>query len=362
MRRLLAGAVVWALALAPCAYAAEGAQLGFMRVSSKLDASVETLGATEGAPAPLWPGRGQAGPRPVLFSGVTWSGDGRYLIAAGAVGGHEPAGAGSVELYAVPADGGAPTAIPGTSGGLYPLGMPDGESVAFLRVRGHDSEESSGNHVIKRTRSRYSIWLAHLDGASPRQLTPWASGGSETPISASPDGTTLVVRRLIADRRKSRLPRSHRETDLLDLRTGKTTALGAGVTDAVFSPDGTRLAIVKEHTFLRLHVYKTRKGEILVGGESDIYVQDLATGSLTKVTSGPASDGEPSWDPSGQRLAFIRSGEVHSEAALFGIGDSIYEVNADGSCLTAVAHEAGGGFLSPEWRPGAEHAAGPISC
>lgn len=355
--------VVGALALAPSALAAGGAELGLIRLSSKLVASVATVDGDGGMPTTLLPVAGQHGPQPFPLSSLTWSGDGRYLITTGSEAGPEPKRPSAVGLYAIPAEGGAPVAIAGTSGGLFPVGFPDGDTVAFVRILGTNSETVSGKHVIKRTRSRYSIWLASLDGGAARRLTPWRSEGSETPTSVSPDGTTLVVRRLVVDRSRRKPPRSHEQTVLLNLRTGKRTPLGRRVADAIFSPDGARLAIVKEHRFARPHERKTKSGTIRTYGETDIYVKDRLTGALTKVTSGPARDGDPAWDPSGQRLAFVRAGGGRSEASLlFGIDDSIYEVNADGSCLTRVLHQAGSAFLTAVWRPGPERAAGPIAC
>lgn len=362
MRRLLAGAVVCALMLAPSAAAAEGPQLGLLHLDSKLAASVQTLGTDGGTPATLWPAAGR-GARPFFLSSIAWSGDGRYLITTGLSGKGEADGPSVVSLFAVPVDGGAPMPILGTGGGLRPVGLPDGETVAFTRVRGHDSETVSNEGVIQRSRSQESLWLVRLDGGPSRRLTPWRSERSEFVSSASPDGRTLVVRRLTRDSRKRKPPRSHASTLFLDLDSGKETAAGRDIADAVFSPDGTRLALVKERRFARARESKSKDGGVIrSSGETNLYVRDLLTGATTKVTSGPASDGTPSWDPSGSRLAFVRLGSIKDEAGLFGIGDSVYEVNADGSCLTRVLHEASGGYLSVVWRPGAEHAAGPIAC
>jgi Tol biopolymer transport system component len=94
-----------------------------------------------------------------------------------------------------------------------------------------------------------------------------------------------------------------------------------------------------------------------------LMVEDLASGSLTQIASGGARPvGKPSWDPSGQRLSFVRYAKLGSESALFGFGDTVMEVNPDGSCPTAVLHTPGVAYLAPAWQPGTGREAGPIAC
>jgi hypothetical protein len=84
------------------------------------------------------------------------------------------------------------------------------------------------------------------------------------------------------------------------------------------------------------------------------------------------SEGRPSWDPSGQRIAFSRGpstfpaflGETDSE-----IPSRLLQINADGSCETLmfakqVRHNPffGRDFSSPAWQPGPGRGAGPIAC
>lgn len=329
------------------AAAAEGARLGLVHISSKLGASVATFDASGGQGSTLMPAPGHSTPLPFLISPASWSGDGQFLIAAALARPADESGRESgISIYAIPAEGGSPVAIPGTGRGFYPVGIPGADTVAFERVQGSDSqsvsvEAGSGKRTIHRTRSRTSIWIAHIDGGKPRQLTPWRSDGYDILTSASPDGSTLAFTKVTLDRSK-RPTRASSEARFLDLRTGGSVPVGRHIDSAAFSPDGTHLALN-------------------VG--SDIYVEDLATGALTQVTSGPGIDEYPAWDPSGQRLAFLRYGNLlGSEAAVFGVGDSIYEVNPDGSCLTRVLHEADGGFTAPAWQPGPDRGAGPISC
>jgi len=75
------------------------------------------------------------------------------------------------------------------------------------------------------------------------------------------------------------------------VRTGERRLISqrAGVNQApAFSPDGTRLAL-------------TLSGS---GGNLDIWLLDLATQQLTRLTDDPAVDTEPSWSPDGKSIYF----------------------------------------------------------
>ena len=54
-----------------------------------------------------------------------------------------------------------------------------------------------------------------------------------------------------------------------------------------FSPDGARIAFMGHD-----------------GGDYDVYVADLATGTASRLTEAPRSDGWPAWSPDGSTIAF----------------------------------------------------------
>ena len=91
----------------------------------------------------------------------------------------------------------------------------------------------------------------------------------------------------------------HRASEIVvqQLRTGerRTVSARAGVNQApAWSPDGSRLALTLSGT----------------GGNLDIYVLNLATQALTRITDDPAIDTEPVWSADGASLYFTsdRSG------------------------------------------------------
>ena len=75
--------------------------------------------------------------------------------------------------------------------------------------------------------------------------------------------------------------------------------------EPVLSPGGDRVAFVSNRD-----------------GNDEIYVLELSSGAIARLTDSPTFDFDPAWSPDGSRLAFSsdRSGETE-----------IYVMNADGS-------------------------------
>lgn len=90
------------------------------------------------------------------------------------------------------------------------------------------------------------------------------------------------------------------------------------------SPDGSRVAFSST-----------------VNGNTDIYVLEIASGVIRRITDAPEKDSAPSWSPNGQQLAFesFRDGNLE-----------IYIVNADGSAPTRLTNDPAGDS-NPVWSP-----------
>jgi dipeptidyl aminopeptidase/acylaminoacyl peptidase len=359
-------ALVAAMTAVPAALAAPGSQLGFVRNGHR-STDIEALDA-ENAFTTLVHGEPR-GVIPFPAAPPTWSGDGGSLTFVGLSSATKKGSKREAsQVYSAPADGGKPVAIPGTEDALFALGLPDGSGVAVLKARGQNSESVSTTaggheHTTSRTRSQTSLWTVGLAGGRPHRVTPWRPDEIDYPTSASPDGLTLTITKAIAISGMGSGRRKRSQAMLLDLATGRARPVGPGVLEAAYSPDGSKLAIVKDEFFPHPHVQKTEDGVSTTYGQTDIYVEDLASGVRTPVSTGPELDSGPRWDPSGERLAFVRyKTPLTFEAALLGLGDSVYEVNADGTCPTKVLYAPDEGFIGPVWRPGAEHAAGRIAC
>lgn len=127
---------------------------------------------------------------------------------------------------------------------------------------------------------RYQLLIADADGENPRVAMT-----SRQPVMSpawSPDGEWLAY---------VSFEDEVAAVFVQQLRTGERRKVSAraGHNGApAFSPDGRRLALVLGGS----------------GGNLDVYVLDLATQNLTRITTDPAIDTEPAWSADGQNLYF----------------------------------------------------------
>lgn len=281
---------------------------------------------------------------PVPFSSIAWSGDGTRIAFSG----FERSGKEALfDIYDAAADGTGVTKLPGTSDGLDAVLSPDGHTLAFARER---EREGTRPHRGKVTVFRsVSIWLLNIDSGMVSQLTPWRNDLFAFPSSFSPDGSTLAITR---DRR-------HRASAVAVRLDGSgETVLARNASDPVYSPDGTRIALItlgKRRTI-------GSKGEHLTFSPTELAVATADGSGLTKLTRTRSLELLPSWDPSGQRLAYTLFSPVLGESAILGFGDSIMEINADGSCRTKVLSVPNASLYGATWQPGPGREAGPIAC
>ena len=179
---------------------------------------------------------------------------------------------------------------------------------------------------------RYQLLIADADGENARIAMQ-----STQPVMSpawSPDGEWLAY--VSFENRVSAV-------FVQRVRTGERRQVSAraGVNGApTFSPDGKKLAL-------------TLSGST---GNLDIYVLDLGTQALTRITEDPAIDTEPAWSTDGQSLYFTsdRGGgpQIYSAPAqaggkarriTFGVSYAARaRVSPDGKMLAIVTQEASG--------------------
>jgi Tol biopolymer transport system component len=313
-----------------------------------LPSGIETVGPTGTDPAPLVGGTGEHvlqsnGDRPA------WSPDGSLLAFTDSFGELSPV------IYVVGGDGGRPRLVSKTTTLSDPVFSPDGRSLAFSTLRVVRGEFQ---RTARRADDEYGVvvdWaVMSVDVKSGRRklLTPWRRNQMLTPTSFSPDGT------LAAERVTFKRSGVQSVAVAVELGSGRETVLARDAEEPVYSPDGSRVAFIRTR-------YQKPRGPF--GNprpvHSDLLVMPSAGGEPAKIAGIRGGLAWPSWDPSGQRIAFTRlGGGTFGGFALPHEGNAVMETNADGTCLTQLLRIRRGFFLGTAWQPSLDREAGPIAC
>jgi Tol biopolymer transport system component len=336
-----------------------GPRLAFVRLTERpapRDDSLDllTTGPKGGAPKLI---TGTYSPGGVSAVGFGWSPDGRTL-AIGALREHHSFQSllfnDELDLFITGADGSGLhqlTDFPDDEGEISddadaPVFSADGRTVYFARV-------SQDLHS--------SIWAVGVDGSALRQLTTDAGATSlDIPASVSPSGDELAFTRIRCVRYFSGC-RSNAVA--ISTSTGTERLIAKRAMEPAYSPDGARIA------FTGYGRHKPNiENELLPA--TDLYVFDAVVGTTRRLTRTKGlTEGHPSWDPSGQRLAFSRGSSSGLLGQNLGASPRILEINADGSCETLLFRKAvkdhsffGKDFAFPAWQPGPGREAGRIAC
>src|SRR5262245_61358755 len=191
-----------------------------------------------------------------------------------------------------------------------PQCSPDGKSVAFVVSTTDVKEDKSSSH----------IWQVGIDGRGERQVT--ASNDSETSPRFSPDGKYLSFTSSRPGKAKGN------QVWLLDRSGGEAvqlTEIDGRLQGYEWSPDSKKLALTiadpdpdapdtsgqaprKPPKPIVIDRYKYKQdvqGYLLSGRHTYVYLFDIATRSLDRLTKGKADELSPAWSPDGARIAFM---------------------------------------------------------
>lgn len=145
--------------------------------------------------------------------------------------------------------------------------------------------------------------------------------------------------------------RGQRNIVAINKRGKELGVVTRGAWDPVYSPDGSAIALIRPGE-------ESERPEV----ELDLFAMSTDGSEEVQLTETPGWEMSPSWDPSGQRIVFQRRPNLESELAEMDFGNSVLQVNADGTCLSKIFSSPGAAYVHPMWRPGPGREAGPIAC
>jgi dipeptidyl aminopeptidase/acylaminoacyl peptidase len=236
---------------------------------------------------------------------------------------------------------------------------PDGQWVAYVVSTVDLKEDKSNAH----------IWMVSYDGTVDRQIT--SSNESESSPRWSPDGKYLSFTSSRPGAAKGN------QVWLLDRRGGdaiQLTELKGRLQGYEWSPDSKRLALVvgdpdpeaeasaaaaesggkpkppKPIVIDRYHFKQDGQGYLLSGRHSYIYLFDIATKKLDRLTKSKWDESSPSWSPDGTHIAFMSNHaddpDREPSAQLF-----VAEAAPGTTEKSLSPATSRGGRVRPEWSP-----------
>ncbi len=243
-------------------------------------------------------------------------------------------------LWLVPADGSAPPRrlTLGARRDVAPRWSPDGRWLAFLSDRGavlraggapRDVEDlrraGAAENGLKDLVGRdiphgdTQVWLLPVEGGEARQLTNLPSDVGE--LTWSPDGSHLCV---VSGATSARPP------------------AGTAASPQPGEPPRRDIRLIDELDYQLNGVGFTYEHP------PRLWIVDIASGDVRRLTAGSRGDEQPAWSPDGTRIAFVSNRGSGADLAW---RSDIYVVAAEGGTATRVTTGKERLFRHPAWSP-----------
>src|SRR5215472_10961050 len=289
----------------------------------------------------------------------SWSPDGRRVVfhSQRALDGSDAVNSnGTTNIWAVNADGtgSAPLThlMAANADNFAPVWSPDGRKIAFESSRALDGSDTANTNDVR------NIWVVNADGTGPTPLTHLmaASVDNFAPVW-SPDGRKIAF----ASTRALDGSDAINTNATLNIwiinadGTGATplttlTAMNAFSVDAVWSPDGSKLAFDSRRALDGSDAANTNniRNIWVVNADGTNAVP------LTKLTAVSADCILPAWSPDGGKIAF-GLGRALDGGNAANVNDTlnIWTVNVDGTNATPLTllMASGASSLEATWSP-----------
>ena len=171
--------------------------------------------------------------------------------------------------------------------------------------------------------SSYDIWRVDATGNTPTQLTRTSQVDEREP-DCSPDGKEIVYRVNAEGNERN----ADGELMVMNISSGTAASLRERGRAPVWSPDGTRIAFMSERS-----------------GTWEIYVYDVTSRGVTRLTNCTANCRWPAWSPDGKAVIYHTTTSASSTTA-----DTIWYVPvAGGQVVRFVSGDEAG---RPSWSSG----------